>query len=222
MNNKVLVVAPHPDDETLGVGGTLLKHLENGSQLYWLLMTTVDSHPNYTKAFQAARLEQIKRVGESYQMQSTFQLPFLAAELDRYPLSDVVSAVQGIIKKLEPNILYLPFSHDAHSDHRITFEATFSCCKTFRNPSINEVLMYETLSETNFSSVSYPAFQPNVFVNVSNTFDKKLRILDLYETELRDHPFPRSKESINALGLLRGTQGNAHFAEAFMQLKRLC
>lgn len=222
MSKKILIVAPHPDDETLGVGGTLLKYQKQGDQLYWLVITTVNSHPGYSKQFQTDRAEQIKTVTNLYSMSDTFELPFLSAELDRYPLSDIIKAIHAVISKLQPDIVYLPFAYDAHSDHRITFEAAFTCTKTFRYPSIKEVLMYETPSETDFSFPGSFTFHPTVFVDVSNTFNQKLSILSEYKSELGSHPFPRSIESINALAQLRGAQSNCHFAESFMLLKRLC
>jgi LmbE family N-acetylglucosaminyl deacetylase len=220
MNKKILVVAPHPDDETLGIGGTLLKHQENGDFLYWLLMTTVNAHPKYSNDYKKQRVQQIETVASLYKMKQVIQLPFLCAGLDRHPLGDIIEAIGDVIADVKPNIIYIPFAYDVHSDHRITFDAVSACSKTFRHNNIEEVLMYETPSETDFTPVSYPAFNPTVFVNVTNTFDKKLSILKHYESELGEHPFPRSVETIHALAKLRGAQSNFNFAEAFVLLKQ--
>lgn len=219
MNKIVLVVAPHPDDETLGLGGTLLKHQADGDLLYWLIMTTTDQHPNYSLTFQKKRARQICQVALSYKMKEIFQLPFLSAQLDKNSLSEIIKPISKIIEKLKPNIIYLPFQYDAHSDHRITFEAIFSCTKSFRHPSIEEILMYETLSETDFCISSTHAFYPNIFIDVTNTYDQKIEILRIYDNELNAHPFPRSIESVYALAKLRGAQRNVPFGESFMLIK---
>lgn len=219
---KILVVAPHPDDETLGAGGTLLKHQENGDSLFWLIMTTVSGHPSYSDHFKNLREQQINIISSLYKMQDTFQLPFHSAKLDRYSLCEIISAVNEIITKVQPNIIYQPFSYDAHSDHRITFETISACSKIFRFYSIEEVLLYETPSETDFALPTNPIFQPNVFVNISKTFNKKITILKQYNNELGEHPFPRSIEAIYALAKLRGVQSNSNFAEAFMLIKKIC
>lgn len=218
---KILIVAPHPDDETLGVGGTLLKHKQKGDLISWLITTTVNLHPNYPDDFIQSRKKQIQAVSALYAMDHTAELSFLSKKLDEHPLGSIISAINAVIEDLKPNTIYLPFLNDAHSDHRITFTAALACTKTFRHPSIKEILMYETPSETDFSIPTGSSFHPNVFVDISDTFEKKITILQQYETELGKHPFPRSLEIIEALGKLRGVQCGARFAEAFMLVKRI-
>lgn len=220
MSKNILVVAPHPDDESIGLGGTLLKHHENGDNLYWLIMSHTKDHPNFSDDFRKTREIQIDNVKKAYAFKDTFELPFLAAKLDTYPLGDIIEKVNDIIQSVKPSTVYLPFSEDIHSDHEITYKAVMACTKSFRSPCIEETLMYETLSETDYAPSHKNAFSPNVFVDITHQFDTKLSILKLYDTELAGHPFPRSIEAIKALATTRGAQAYMEKAEAFMLIKQ--
>ena len=219
---KVLVVAVHPDDETLGCGGTLIKHRSQGDKIYWLILTKVTEEVGYDKGFQFKRKEQIDQVSFLYGFTKTYQLDFLSTKLDEYNTRDLVTAVSSIFKEIEPNIVYLPFSNDVHSDHRVAFDVCFSCTKAFRTPSIERILMMETLSETEFApSIPGLTFTPNVYVDITDFFEKKLEIMRLYESEMGVHPFPRSVENIRAQALYRGASANCQYSESFTLLKEL-
>lgn len=126
------------------------------------------------------------------------------------------------MKSVEPNIVYLPYRTDAHSDHAAVFDAVASCTKSFRYPNIRSIRAYETLSETEFGMRPEDGgFRPNLFVNISDFMDKKLDIMSLYEGEMADHPFPRSVDSLKALATLRGSTSGCHAAEAFVILREI-
>lgn len=217
--NRILVVAPHPDDETLGCGGTILKHQAKGDEIYWLIVTKMDD-----KLFTLDRINkrkvEITNVEELYGFKNTYQLSYSAASLDRIPLSELVESIGSIFKEIEPNVIYTPYRNDIHSDHKFVFDATMSCTKWFRHPSIEKVLVYETLSETDFiMNTDANGFRPNVFVNISDYLEEKLQIMKIYESEMASHPFPRSEEAIRALAILRGAATGVKAAEAFMLVK---
>ena len=128
---------------------------------------------------------------------------FISSELLFGPLS------------LTLNIIYIPFVGDPHSDHTITANAFNSCIKPFRHPFIKKVLMYETLSETNTNFINQRKFNPNVFIDISKYQTKKISAMQIYKSEIGKHPFPRSIESLKSLSVLRGSQVNLKFAEAF-------
>lgn len=217
MSQKVLVIAPHPDDETLGCGGTLLKHQAQGNEIHWLICTAMDESHSYFKT----REQEIKEVASIYQFTSVHNLKLKTAHADEYTMSELVSSISNIINTVKPNILYLPFCHDVHSDHRKLFEAAYSCTKTFRYPFIQKIYMMEILSETEFSPVSSSPFTPNVFVDITEYMQQKIEVMNLYKSEIQAHPFPRSIGNIQALATLRGATAGCQYAESFMLLKEI-
>ena len=216
--NKILVVAVHPDDETLGCGGTLLKHKANGDGIHLLICTTIDeSNSNYNK-----REKEIDEIKQAYSFNSVHNIRLKTMQVDEYPMSELIGKISKVIKEIEPNIIYLPFKGDVHSDHRKIFEASYSCTKSFRYPFINRILMMEILSETEFApSTKEDSFIPNVFVDISEYIDKKIEIMRFFEGEIGEPPFPRSERNIRALATFRGGQCNAEYAESFMLLKEI-
>lgn len=220
--NKVMVIAVHPDDETLGCGGTLLKHKANGDEIHWVIVTSCESFPGMTPERMKERENTIRKVSEHYQFDSVTELELPTIELDSLKKSEIINSISNTILKIQPNELYLPFSYDVHSDHRVVFDCAFSCTKSFRYPFIKKIYMMETLSETEFSpSLSATSFIPNVFVDISLFFDTKIKIMKEYTTELGEHPFPRSVESIRSLAMYRGSTCNVKYAESFMLLKEI-
>jgi LmbE family N-acetylglucosaminyl deacetylase len=218
MKNKVLVVAVHPDDETLGCGGTLLKHKANGDEINWLICTTLDETHNYYQA----REEEIQKTADAYGFSSVYNLRLKTMQIDEYSTSELVCKLSKVINEIQPNIIYLPFKGDVHSDHRVIFEASYSCTKSFRYPFIKKIYMMEVLSETEFApSTKEDSFIPNTFVDISEFMDKKIEIMKLFKSEMAFHPFPRSERNIKALATLRGATAGCEYAESFILLKEL-
>ena len=217
MNEKVLVVAVHPDDETLGCGGTLLKYKENNHEIHWLICSSIDK----TNPYYEQREKEIKRVQKYYNFDTTHQLNLKTMQIDEYSISELIQKISNIINTIKPTIIYLPFKGDVHSDHRKIFEATYSCTKSFRYPFIKKIYMMETLSETEFAPSHEISYTPNVFVDISKFIDKKIEIMEIYESEVASHPFPRSIRNIKALGTIRGATCNCEYAESFILLKSI-
>jgi len=218
MKNKVLVVAVHPDDETLSCGGTLLRHKANGDEVHWLICTTLDKNHEYFEK----REQEIERVAKFYDFDSINNLRLKTMQVDEYSMSELIDKVSKVINETKANIIYLPFKGDVHSDHRKIFEVAYSCTKSFRYPFINTVYMMETLSETEFApSTKEDTFVPNVFMDISKFFEKKIEIMKVYESEIALHPFPRSEINLRALATLRGATCGCEYAESFMLLKAI-
>lgn len=218
MSKKIIVITPHPDDETLGCGGTLLKFKDQSYQLYWLIVTGMND--NFTNIRKQERQKEIEKVSKKYQFDEVFQLNYPAAELDNIPLGDIVGKISEVFLKVEPQIILTVYPGDVHSDHKVVFDATKSCTKWFRYPSVEKVLLYETLSETDFSiDPDANGFKPNVFINISKYLDDKIEIMKIYSSEIANFPFPRSEKAIRSLAYLRGAASGYEAAEAFMLLK---
>ena len=135
MKNVVLVVAVHPDDETLGCGGTLLKHKTSGDEVHWLICTTIDKTNSYYKT----REDELKRVADAYKFNSVNNIRLKTMQVDEYGMSSLIDKISNVINTIKPNIIYLPFKGDVHSDHRKIFEASYSCTKAFRYPFIKKI-----------------------------------------------------------------------------------
>jgi lmbE-like protein len=218
MKNKILVVAVHPDDETLGCGGTLLKHKDSGDEINWLICTKIDKDNDYY----AIRENEIEQASRLYGFDGTYSLWLKTMRVDEYSMSELIGKISKIINEVRPNIIYLPFKGDVHSDHRKIFEASYSCTKSFRYPFIKKIYMMETLSETEFApSTKEDSFIPNSFVDISEYFEKKIEIMKIFKSEVAEHPFPRSEKNIRALASLRGATCGCKYAESFMLLKEL-
>jgi LmbE family N-acetylglucosaminyl deacetylase len=218
--NTVLVIAVHPDDETLGCGGTILRHKKLGDAVHWLIVTEMRLENGYTKDDMATREAEIKAVARRYGMDAVHFLGLPTTRLENEPRRNIVEQIAKVLKIVRPEVLYLPFKSDIHGDHKVTFEAAFSCTKSFRQPYLKRILMMETVSETEFAApVSGEYFMPNVFINVSKFIESKIEIMRIYNSELREPPFPRSEQNIRALASFRGATAGCRYAEAFMLLR---
>lgn len=220
--NRVLVVAVHPDDETLGCGGTLLKHKENGDEIHWLIATEIIESKDYSRNIINDREDEISQVSKFYNFDSVNRLGLSSTMVDTYSMNEIINKISIIINKIKPNIIFIPFKGDVHTDHKVIFEATFSCTKSFRYPFIKKIYMMETLSETEFSpSFLEESFVPNVFVDVTKYIERKINAMKLYKSEIGKHPFPRSEANIRALSTYRGATCGHINAEAFLLLKEI-
>jgi len=218
----VLCIAPHPDDETLGCGGTLLRHVAEGAEVHWLIVTSMDPARGFTPERIARRDREIEEVALAYGFTAVHRTHLPTTRLDTLPKSDLVTAISQVVQKVLPRTMYVPYRNDAHSDHAAVFDAAVACTKSFRYPSIRKVLAYETLSETEFGMrTDDPGFRPNVFVDTSAWIDRKIGIMERYAGEMAPFPFPRSRECLQAQATLRGSQAGVSAAEAFMLLKEI-
>lgn len=217
---NVMVISAHPDDEILGCGGTLIKHRENGDQVYWLIITNIFENQGFSKERVDSRQKEIKAVAKNVGINKTFLLNYPTMTLSSSTIIKMVPEISKIFLEVKPEIIYSLNRSDAHSDHRVTFDAVMACTKSFRYPFIKQVLMYECISETEFApNLPEKVFMPNYFVDISDFISQKLKVMSIYESELRKHPFPRSLKNIEALAIFRGASVGVEYAEAFQLVK---
>lgn len=219
--NKILVVAVHPDDETLGCGGTLLRLREEGAEIHWMIVTAMTADCGFDLDGIARREREIETVAKMYKFSSVHRLGFSATRLDEISMTQLVAAMSKVFRTVQPSQVFLPFQHDVHSDHQHAFEAAYSCTKVFRYPFVRKVMMMEALSETDFAQSAGGGFVPNLFVDITHEFERKMQILRVFESELSPHPFPRSEKAVEALALLRGAAAGCGYAESFVILKEI-
>lgn len=219
---KVLVVAPHADDESLGCGGTILRHIAQGDEVHWLLVTGMSLDSGFNQEQIEVRESEIEKVTGLYGFKQVHELHLPPASLDCLPKGQIIGAISSVVTAVEPEVIYTVYRNDAHSDHEIVFDAVMSATKSFRYPYIKRVLAYETISETDFGMKPEDGgFRPNVYFNISKYLERKLEILDVFSSEMGVFPFPRSRKALEALAALRGVQSSCHAAEAFMLLKEI-
>jgi LmbE family N-acetylglucosaminyl deacetylase len=216
---KTLVIAPHPDDEVLGVGGTLLRRKAEGAELAWLIVTGISTANGWNQEQVERRADEIARVTTMFRFDHVFTLDFPTTKLDRIPVGDLVGAISGVFKAFQPEEVFVPHPSDVHTDHRAVFDAAAACTKWFRYLSVKRVLAYETLSETDFGLDTELGFRPNVFVDIAPYLEGKLKAMDIYASEMAAFPFPRSHEALRALAKVRGVASGYHAAEAFQLLR---
>ncbi|WP_324719204.1 PIG-L deacetylase family protein [Salinimicrobium sp. HB62] len=217
---KVIVISAHPDDEVLGAGGTILKHSAQGDQVFWLITTNITEPDGFTVEMVSERQEEIKEVEKILGIQKTYLLNYPTMKLDSRIVNEMVPRISEIFKEVEPEIIYCLNRSDAHSDHRYTFDAVMSCTKSFRYSYLKQVLLYECISETEFApALPEKVFLPNYYVDISNFIEKKLEAMNIYASELGEHPFPRSERNIKALATYRGAIAGVEYAEAFQLIK---
>ena len=212
---KILVVAPHPDDETLGCGGTLFRHKQEGDELFWAIVTEINEDLGWSLAAIKKRDTEIEDVAKKYGFSDTFNFRFPTTKLDTLSITDIIENIVKVYNQIEPEIIYMPYAHDVHTDHQIIAKALQSTFKWFRYPFIKKVLMYETPSETEFNFIEKRVYHPNIFVDISKYLDLKIETFNMYESEVGDFPFPRSKKTIRSLAAFRGSQSGYEAAEAF-------
>lgn len=215
---RTLVIAPHPDDETLGVGGTLLRRKSEGAETGWLIMTKLDE---IEKNKSQQKKNEILQVSEILGFDEIYELGLPTTKLDQVPIVELVQSISKVVHEFQPTEIFLPHPSDVHSDHKVTFQAASSCTKWFRFSSIRRVLAYETLSETEFGISKGQNFHPNYFVNIEHFLDQKIIAMSAYASEISLFPFPRSVESIRSLSSFRGSSSGFKAAEAF-ELLREC
>lgn len=221
--SNILVVAPHPDDETLGMGGTITKLIERGHNVYWLIITVMTEAGGFSEQQIAKRAVEISNVAEYYNFKGVFQFNYPATQLNFGILGDLIKSVSDVVKSMEPEEIFVPSPFDVHSDHFFVFEAMKATSKWFRFPTVKRILCYETLSETNFAlgNANSGHFVANVYEDITPYLTRKKEAMSIYDSELDEHPFPRSKTAIEALAMLRGSECGCKEAEAFMLLKEI-
>lgn len=215
---NILIVSPHPDDETLGAGGTALRFLDEGNKVSWLNITGISESNIFSDEMKQKRKKQLDEIVEFYKFTNYINLDLPTTKLDSYDTTVAIDKISHVFKKVLPEIVILPDYNDVHSDHRKVFDWCYACSKTFRYPSIKQILTMEIISETEFGRPEQP-FYPNFFIDITKYMDRKIDALRIYDTELGEPPFPRSIENVKALATLRGSTAGVKYAEAFRMIK---
>lgn len=219
---RALVIAPHPDDEVLGCGGTMARLAAMGREVHVAVMTR-GMAPRFSEEGVAAVKAEAHAAHALLGIKATHWRDFPAAELDRVAHADVNAAMGDLVREIAPDALFLPFLGDIHLDHQLIFLSGMVAARPRGAVYPLRVYAYETLSETNWSAPGItPAFHPNVFVDISDTVDLKCRAFsECFKSQVQAFPSERSLEALRALALLRGATVYRQAAEAFMLMREV-
>lgn len=219
---NILIVAAHPDDEILGVGGTIAKHIEDGDTVYALILGE-----GWTSRFEKredAEAEMLERLHENTMkaaavlgIRDVYFENFADNRFDSSVLLDIVKAVERRIKELAPTVVYTHHRGDLNVDHQITYRAVLTATRPMADQPVKEIYTFETVSSTEWNfTYRDEQFAPNVFVKLTDgQFEKKLAAMREYETELCEYPHPRSLAMLRAVASRWGGVVGAHYVEAF-------
>lgn len=223
---KVLVVAAHPDDEVLGCGGAIARHVVNGDSVHILIVAegATSRQESRNRDSASSELEQLSsaaiRVCSLLGAEKVTFLDFPDNRIDSIDRLDLIKPISSYIQSFQPSAVYVHHSGDVNIDHRRIHEAVVVACRPQPGHCVKQLLSYEVLSSTEWQppgSSSY--FQPNWFVDITSQLDTKLAALDLYAVEMRPWPHSRSVKAVEHLARLRGSQVGLDAAEAFMLLR---
>ncbi len=211
----VLVVAPHPDDEVLGCGGVIARHVARGDEVHVVVVSK-----GAPDIFPPELVENVRQEAAAANRvlgtKLVLFLDFPAPRLDTIPSSSLAGALKEVVEQVHPDTVYLPHHGDIHCDHKAVYWATLVATRPNGGHLPGRLLCYETLSETEWGAPTpSDAFVPTVFVDVSQYLGAKLEAMKCYASQLAPSPEARSLASIEALARVRGSTIGVQAAEAF-------
>lgn len=219
---KILVLAPHADDEVLGCGGTINKFSSSGSDVFILILT--NAYLGAPELFSKNLVNRIRKEATSankiLKVKKLFFEDFPAPCLDQFPLYKISDKISKYISSIKPDTVFIPSEKDTHIDHKIIHSAAMIALRPIQNHIVKNVLAYETLSETHWVDQTNNLFSPNYFEKLTKENIKiKNKSFLKYKSQQKKFPHPRSEIGIKTLSNFRGMQIGTEYAEAF-ELKR--
>ncbi len=214
---KILVFAPHNDDEILGVGGTIAKYVKEGHEVYVCEATSGLTNP---KLVQTIKDEAI-RAHDLLGIKETIFLELPVVAIKDTPTIDVNSKFEKVVRDIKPEIAFIPHKGDMHIDHAEVAKAAMVALRPIENPQLKEIYAYETLSETEWNTPTVDnVFLPNCYVDITDFIDLKKQAMACFETQIKNFPHPRSLDAIETLSRLRGSTIGVRNAESFMLIRK--
>lgn len=214
---KILVFAPHNDDEVLGVGGTIAKYAYEGHKVFVCEVTRGPSEERVKIIREeAAKAHKVLGVKKAY------FLDFPVVRLRETPLVEINAAFVKVVNEIKPDIVFIPHKGDMHMDHYITSHSAMVAMRPIGDFKVKEIYAYETLSETEWNIPSVDnAFIPNVWNDITDFIDRKKYAMSCYKSQLRGGFHPRSIKIIEVLAKLRGSTIGVQYAESFTLIRKI-
>ncbi len=222
-----LIIAAHPDDEVIGCGGTIARLVKEDHPVYIAILGEgITSRYRSRERADKSRIESLRTTSQRAALllgvKDVFMFDLPDNRFDTVPMLDIVKLIEGLIDQVDPQVIYTHHNGDLNIDHRITFQATLTATRPVRGCGIKSVYSYEVASSTEWAFGKFSAyFQPNIFIDIHKTLEQKLQAMDLYESERRIFPHPRSAEALRASAVRWGSVVGFDAAEAFELIREL-
>lgn len=211
---KILVIGAHPDDEVLGVGGTICKHVSDGDDVYVCIVTKA-YEPQWSKEYIEKKIQEQKQVDNLLNIKKRFNLDFPTVKLNTLPHGELNKMVTNVVRDVNPDVVYTHFEGDLNYDHSLIYRSTLVAT---RPPNKIKLFSYEVLSETEWG---IKLLKPNIWVDIKEFLNKKIEVFQKYKSEIKDFPHPRSIEGIKVLATKRGMEVCLEYAEAFKLIREI-
>ena len=219
--STILVIAAHPDDEILGVGATVASRVLAGDTAYAVILGEGQtSRADHREEMEQSVVEELHKDTLAAAMHIGFKEVFFENvpdnRFDQIDLLDIVKSVERIIKKIQPDVIYTHHKGDLNIDHKITYQAVITATRPMKNCCVKEIYTFETVSSTEWNfSYGNDQFKPNVFVDVNDTFERKIAAMQEYKTELCEFPHPRSLKCLEVTAQKWGSVVGKNYVEPF-------
>lgn len=221
---KILVVAAHPDDEILGLGGTVRLLANAGKEIHAVILAEgITSRANVREEADLREVAELRANAQKaakvvgYQSISFHDFP--DNRMDKVDLLDIIKVVSKYVDRYRPDTIFTHHHGDLNIDHRRICEAVLTACRPVEDYTVNRIYAFETPSSTEWNYIYNEPFAPNVYFDVTDTLEDKVKGMSYYKSESKASPHPRSSEALRALGKLRGSNVGYKMAEAFMLLR---
>lgn len=227
MASKILIVAAHPDDEVLGCGGTIAKHIKMGDKAYCLFLgrgkaSRIKREKLATKKEQALLEKEARRAAKILGISKIFFEDFPDQEYDKEPMLTIVKAIEKVKERIKPDIVFTHHVGDLNKDHQVVFRAVLTACRPLPKETVKTIYSFEVPSSTEWGVPKRKDyFVPNIFIDISATFPKKIKALGCYKSEIRPYPHPRSLKGVEAVARRWGTVAGKKMAEAFELIREI-
>ena len=216
---KVLIIAPHPDDETLALGGSIKRMIKANIEVS-ILVVSAHMPPLYSVKEHKITVSEAKKVFKYLGVKKFKFLNIPATKVNEISISNLNQSIYQYLKTINPDTVFIPFP-DRHIDHRVVFDSSIVASRPVGKKFPKNIFLYETLSETHWNVADVePNFNPNFFIKIDNEIKNKLTALKFYKSQIKKNS-PRSIDAIEALARFRGSQNGCRYAEAFKVVRIL-
>jgi LmbE family N-acetylglucosaminyl deacetylase len=219
MSKRILIVAAHPDDEVLGCFGTVARLIQEGYEAYTLILGEGKTSRDEKRQVDNKRNEiavlnnEIRNANNVIGIKKVFIESFPDNRFDSIDLLDIIKVVSKVKSEVKPDIIFTHYEHDLNIDHQITYKAVVTATRPMQDECVKDIYSFEILSSTEWN---YPvSFSPDIYYDISNTLDLKIKAMKEYISELCEYPHPRSLEGIELNAKYQGMRVGKKAVEAF-------
>lgn len=218
---NVLVIAPHPDDEIIGVGGTIAKRIAEGRDVY-VCIVTKGYEPLFHEDYVEQSRSECRKADSLLGVKETIFLDLPAVMLEKIPRYELNNSLLKLIQQIQPDEVYIPHRGDMQIDHKIVSDAAMVALRPKYEHKARRIYAYETLSETGWDIPCIAnEFIPTVYEDISATLEKKIKAMNIFQSQLAPFPAARSITAMDALAKYRGAVVNVNAAEAFALVREI-